>query len=372
MAEIKVLVVDDSIFLRNAIAKMLSSDPEITIIGKAQNGREGFEMTCQLKPDVVTMDIEMPEMTGLEALKHIMEKCPTPVLMLSTLTKDGSDATVEALSNGAVDFIAKTSAFSEVNSLKEILIAKVKEIAQSSVIHNYLKRKQILKENQQKKLENITSGAESGDSKTGKSTGTISKRKYPNGRDIQAVCIGISTGGPAALNKLLPLIPEKFPVPILIAQHMPPHFTKSLSERLNSISKIKVKEAIDGDRILAGTVYLAPGGKQMTVSKRGNITISDEPADELFKPSVNVLVHSAVDYYNKNMLALMMTGMGNDGAEAFKKLHDKGGWIIVQEPDTCVVAGMPGAVIKLNAADEIVPLDELHLSLCKIFNINAV
>ncbi len=363
MKKIRVLIVDDSLFMRRTLTRIISNE-QIEVIDTAVNGKEGVEKALALKPDVITMDIEMPVMTGLEALKIIMDKMPTPILMVSTLTSEGAEATVEALSNGAMDFITKRSAFTEMHSLKDELIDKIVELGSSPSIKTQLmKRKLKSRYSGKYGTDHIkpTTGSYQSNSLTG--------RAKPKASNIGIVAIGISTGGPVALHEVIPNLPKEFPVPIVIAQHMPPYFTKTLADRLNSKSQLCVKEAEDNERLQAGCCYIAPGGKIMTISRWKKIMISDEPSTELFKPSVNVLVDSVNNVYDGNAVAVIMTGMGSDGAEAMAKLHGNGGYVISQSPESCVVPGMPNSVIKRNAVDEIIPLANIAEYLASLFNL---
>ncbi len=364
MKKIRVLIVDDSLFMRRTLSRIISCD-KIEVIDTAVNGKEGVEKALALKPDVITMDIEMPVMTGLEALKIIMDKYPVPILMVSTLTSEGAEATVEALSNGAMDFITKRSAFTEMHSLKDELVDKIVELGSSpSVKAQLMKRK--IKSRYSSKYGKDTNAQHS---KSPFTTQQVSGRAKPKASNIEIVAIGISTGGPVALHEVIPYLPKDFPVPIVIAQHMPPYFTKTLADRLNSKSKLCVKEAEDNERLQAGCVYIAPGGKIMSISRWKKILLSDEPSTELFKPSVNVLVESINNVYNGNAVAVIMTGMGSDGANSMEQLHKNGGYVISQSPDSCVVAGMPNSVIKKNAVDEIIPLVNIAEYLASLFNL---
>jgi len=368
MEKIKVLVVDDSFFMRKAISKILTTE-DIEVIDTAANGLEAIEKAQNLNPDVITMDIEMPVMNGLDAVSRIVEVKQVPILMLSTLTSEGAEATIEALSRGAVDFITKKAAFSEMNSLADEIISKVRAIANSKSIATQIRRQLTLNKEKLIATKNKTIETNS-ESVAHKEIKKDIKYKRPDPSSIKIITIGISTGGPAALNEMIPKLPGNIPVPIVIAQHMPPFFTKSLAERLDSVSKLNVKEAVNNEKLLPGWVYIAPGGKQTTINRNFTLTVTDEPKDELFKPSVNVLVNSAVDSLNKYVVGIIMTGMGNDGAKALKRLHDVGGYVISQDIESCVVAGMPKAVIDQNIANEIHSLNELPLAIASLFNLS--
>lgn len=359
MDKIKVLVVDDSYFMRQAISKILSS-ADIEVAGEAKNGREAVELVKKLNPNVVTMDIEMPVMTGLEALEKIMAEYPVPVLMVSTLTSEGADATIDAMSLGAVDFITKRAAFREMDSIKDELIAKVKAVGGSTQLQRQMIRCRLL-------------GKISAKEKTGKhkpfkiaapqeekkSTVSLSGRKRPSPKDIQVVAVGISTGGPPALQKMLSKLPPDLPVPVLIVQHMPAYFTNSLAKRLDANCSISVKEAQTQDDLLPGKVFIAPGGRQMIINKMKKLIITDQPENELYKPSVNVMLDSVLNIYGKNALCVIMTGMGSDGTESLKKLFNAGAYVLAQDADTCVVGGMPNSAVKAQVVDEVHPLSDM-------------
>jgi len=345
--KISVLIVDDSAFMRKSLSIMLESDPCITVVSTAKNGQEGYDLAKKLRPDIITLDIEMPVMDGLTALKKIMTDCPTSILMVSSLTTEGAQDTIKALELGAIDFIPKELSFVSVNisKIKEDLIQKVKEIARQKSLKDRLKRLKLLNGNfaQDKRP-------------------TLVQKKLPI-IGYKAIALGISTGGPLTLQKILPLISEKVNIPILIVQHMPPKFTKSLAERLNSLSKLEVKEAENEESLKPGVVYIAPGGFHMKLDKVGlnniKINITREPADSLHRPSVDVMMNSVIDIFGKYTLGIIMTGMGKDGFEAVKKLKGIGGYCIAQNEETCVVYGMPKAIVDADLADLVLPADKI-------------
>jgi two-component system chemotaxis response regulator CheB len=355
--------------MRKAISTILD-DEEIQIVGTASNGKEGIEKALELNPDVITMDIEMPVMTGLEALKEIMATNPVPIIMVSTLTSEGAESTLEALSNGAVDFITKKAAFKEMDSLKDELVSKVKAIAKSSSLKNHINRRFLL--NRIKSPEDI---AKKKDSVLTTKVEEFSKYKLKPYRrltpgEVRIINIGISTGGPEALKSVVPFIPANFPVPVFIEQHMPQGFTKTFAERLNGMSAINVKEAEDGETPQPGTVYIAPGGKQMIMNSRNRIVVTDKPLDSIFKPSVDVTMNSLIDVFGKNIVGVMMTGMGSDGSDSYARLSSVGGYIMTQDIDSCVVAGMVKAVLGSGSANDIQPLGNIARTLCSIFGLH--
>ncbi|MDZ4163850.1 MAG: chemotaxis response regulator protein-glutamate methylesterase [Smithellaceae bacterium] len=341
---VKVLIVDDSAFMRNALSSMLSSDHEIQIVGTARDGIEAIEKVATLKPDIVTMDIEMPKMDGLTALRHIMEKTPVPVIMVSSLTSDGAKATLHALELGAVDFIPKNLSELSVNivKIKEMLIDKIKQIGRKGHTRTMARRKLSIIEPDPSRYVVPIRSAE---------------------RKIGIVAIGTSTGGPGALQQILPLLPKDFPVPIVIAQHMPPNFTRPFAERLDQLSKISVKEAEEGDSLRPGMALVAPGRGHMRLKRlRGidtQVSISESQGDHVYRPSVDALASSVSEYYPGRALGLILTGMGNDGLKGFTALKKSGSRIYAQDEMSCVVYGMPRAVVEAGLADKILSLEEI-------------
>jgi len=339
---INVLVVDDSAFMRKAISTMLDKDPGIKVIGTARDGQEGLEMVRKLNPDVVTMDIEMPKMDGLTALRHIMMEAPRPVLMVSSLTTEGAEATLKAMELGAVDFIPKqlSKVSLDIIKIEKDLIERVKTVAARQMRHRAVSRRPVARP-----------------------VPSVSQTKARKGRPVRdVVAIGVSTGGPPVVQKILSSLPEDFPAGILIAQHMPAAFTGPFAQRLDSVSKIKVKEAENGDVFKPGHAYVAPGGKHIVLDQkisRINIIVTDQPADALYKPSANVLISSVAEAVGRRALGVILTGMGSDGCEGIRDLKNKGGKALAQSDNTCVVYGMPKAIVDENLADEVVDLDDL-------------
>ena len=341
--KIKVLIVDDSAFMRKSLSIMLTSDANIEICGTAKNGLEGYNLAKELHPDIITLDVEMPVMDGLTALKLIMKDAPTSVLMVSSLTTEGAESTIKAFELGAIDFISKEQSFVSVNisKIKEDLIHKIKSIV-------YHKRTTIFATNQSIKTKS--------DIPKNVSKGILPKIGY------KAIAIGVSTGGPISLQKVVPLLVENLNVPVFIVQHMPPKFTKSLAERLNTMSKLTVKEAEHGDLVEINTVYIAPGGKHINFVSIGNkvkIILTDQPDNSLHRPSVDVMLHSAISVYGKYLLGVIMTGMGKDGLLGIEELNKLGGKCLAQNEHSCVVYGMPKAVVDAGFADAVVPLGQI-------------
>jgi len=339
---VNVLVVDDSAFMRNALTTMITSDPEIKVVGVARDGKEAIDKVAELKPDIVTMDVEMPRMDGIEALRQIMTDNPVPILMVSSLTTDGAKATLDALDLGAVDFIPKNLSELSTNivNIKKLLIEKIKGIGKKGLV---LKKRSSTLPLKTLELPRATD--------------------YSMGRKMNIVVIGTSTGGPKALQSIITMIPAGFPAPILVAQHMPPTFTGPFAERLNHLSEITVKEAEDGEPIKKGTVYIAPGRGHMSIVRKKVtetvISISEEKGNYIYRPSVDVLMLSVADCYPGQMLGVILTGLGNDGAEGMKAIKNSGGRTIAESEESCIVYGMPKSVINAGLADKIVPLEEV-------------
>lgn len=355
MKKIRVLIIDDSAFIRKSLSYILESSGEIEIVGTAKNGLEGFELVLKLKPDLVTLDVEMPVMNGLEALKKIMNECPTPVIMLSSLTVEGSEITIKALSLGAVDFLTKdvVNLSSGLLNIQKELITKIKSIYLQQSFATKLNRlsNRLIKVDEKKVTQSL-----------------IEFINPPF--EIKSILIGISTGGPLSLQKVVPLLKKNLPVPIFIVQHMPPMFTKSLADRLNNLSEIEVKEAIDREDVVKSNVYIGPGGKHMVVDKvfgSLKIKITTYPENSLYKPCVDVTLNSLIDHYGKHILPIIMTGMGKDGFEAVKRLKQLGGISIAQDEDSSVIYGMPKAIVDNNLADAILPLESIPEQINKLF-----
>lgn len=352
---VKVLVVDDSAFMRKALVNLLSKDPDIEIVGTANNGLEALESIKQLDPDVVTLDIEMPKMDGLTALKHIMDEMPRPVLMVSSLTTEGAEVTLKALDYGAQDFVAKprSTVSLDIINMEQELQQKVKAVA---------RRRRILALRRPSVKPAATTASRTATTLTPVAPPAIGV--IPKGRRQvrDLVVIGVSTGGPPAVQKVLSALPADYPAPILIAQHMPAAFTGPFANRLNGLCQITVKEAEDGEIAKNGYAYVCPGGRHLRVKSKlstRTLVVSDEPASALYKPSANELITSAGEQTGNRTLAVVLTGMGNDGMLGVKKLKELGGRAIAQDEASCVVYGMPKAIVDAGLADEILDIDSI-------------
>lgn len=339
---VKVLVVDDSAFVRSLLASVLEADDDIRIIGTASNGEDAVTKARELDPDVITMDMEMPLLSGLDALERIMNENPCPVIMISSVTGEGADATLKALELGALDFMLKpvTGSLPDMESLEEELRGKVKALARRKAFLRLLfcNRNQGLPERVRK----------------------YTKAEYR--RPFAVVSIGVSTGGPPAVQKILTALPAGFPVPILIAQHMPAAFTGPFAARLDSLCDITVKEAEPVEQAEAGTVYICPGGKHLRLENHGGLlmaVVTEDPREALYKPSANVLMETSAIAAGCKTLGITLTGMGSDGVEGTRVIREKGGRIIAQNEASCAVYGMPKAVVDAGLADEIVDIDDM-------------
>ncbi|MDE7315346.1 MAG: chemotaxis response regulator protein-glutamate methylesterase [Mucispirillum sp.] len=369
MNKIKVLVVDDSIFMRKALESLLSGESDIEIVGLAKNGKEGVEMAEQFHPDVITMDIEMPTMDGITALELIMKKNPTPVIMVSSLTKEGADATLKALDLGAVDFMTKDSQSFGGADIEKGLKDKIRKFAKNKGVVRLLTHSASSHTQTPSYKLSGTFAAQAPQVSTpfahGAQNGNVdgSKRVIINKTGIKrVVALGTSTGGPQSLQRVIPLLPADLGVPVVVTQHMPPNFTQSLASRLNTLSKVEVVEAQGKEKLEPNVVYIAKGGYHLKFKKVGPSVyteLSTEPSNVFNIPGVDVMVDSIAELYGKECLGVIMTGMGSDGCKGLTNLKKIGGTIIAQNEPTCIVYGMPRAVVEAGIADEIVPLDEI-------------
>lgn len=384
---ITVLVVDDSGFFRRRVCELLETDPRLKAIGTASNGKEAVEKALELKPDVITMDYEMPVMDGISAVREIMARQPTPVLMFSSLTHEGARVTLDALEAGAVDYLPKN--FEDISrnteKMAKVLCERVITVARSrtsrperpsavsgrsavapspavatrqpatearrgSLADRIAARREEARKNQEQ---------QQAERAAAKASLVPASKPKAQPRHFSLVMIGTSTGGPMALQTVLTRLPANFPAPIVLVQHMPSTFTGAFAERLNTLCKIQVKEAADGDSLKPGLALLAPGGKQMMVDKRGSVRIL--PGDERlnYKPCVDVTFGSAASVYPGKVLAVVLTGMGADGREGCRMLKETGSVVWAQDEASSVIYGMPMAVAKAGLADEIINLADI-------------
>lgn len=374
---VKVLVVDDSGFFRRRVTEILSEDPTIQVVGVATNGQEAIEKTQSLRPDVITMDYEMPVLDGISAVREIMRRFPTPVLMFSSLTYEGARVSLDALDAGAADYLPKN--FEDISrnpeKVRQLLCERVHTLARSN-------RRSLglhgspppaappAAPSGTSPLTRPPAGLAASQPVSGSSerqpASTSRNSPAPRKRPYKLVAIGTSTGGPVALQKVLTQLPASFPAPLLLIQHMPAAFTKAFAERLDKLCRISVKEAEDGDLLRPGLALLAPGGKQMMLDGRGVVRIL--PGDErlTYRPSVDVTFGSAAKAMQDKVLAIVLTGMGADGREGARMLKQAGSSIWAQDEASSVIYGMPMAIAKANLADGIYSLDEIGRYLAEL------
>ncbi len=342
---IRLLIVDDSAFARYSITRLVNADPEIEVVASARDGVEALEKVSQLHPDVITLDVEMPRMNGLETLQKIMAENPTPVLMVSSLTSEGSDTTLKALELGAVDFFLKSNPScptgyygAEGRLLDKIHMA-------SRIDKNRLNPGSI-----------------------NRPVRTLARTVRPISANAprNIIAIASSTGGPGALYTVIPQLPHDIPAAVLIVQHMPPAFTKSLSDRLNDLSPLSVKEAQEGDRITEGRVLVAPGGFHMEVERGYKVSLNKEPPILGLRPAADVMLSSVAQLYGRNTICVVLTGMGSDGTKGAALIKSAGGRVIAQNEASCVVYGMPRSVVEAGAADEVLPLNDIAGQVSKL------
>ncbi|VVP76234.1 protein-glutamate methylesterase/protein-glutamine glutaminase [Pseudomonas fluorescens] len=367
---VKVLVVDDSGFFRRRVSEILAADPNIQVVGTATNGKEAIDQALALKPDVITMDYEMPMMDGITAVRHIMQRCPTPVLMFSSLTHEGARVTLDALDAGAVDFLPKN--FEDISrnpeKVKQLLCEKILSISRSNRrVSAYSAPAPVAAPTPAPSSVSSYSSSAPARPAPAPAPAPVPARAYapassspaPKRKAYKLVAIGTSTGGPVALQRVLTQLPANFPAPIVLIQHMPAAFTKAFAERLDKLCRIRVKEAEDGDLLRPGLALLAPGGKQMMIDGRGAVKIL--PGDERlnYRPCVDITFGSAAKSYGDKVLAVVLTGMGADGREGARLLKQSGSSIWAQDEASCVIYGMPMAIVKAELADAVYGLDEI-------------
>jgi two-component system, chemotaxis family, protein-glutamate methylesterase/glutaminase len=338
MPKIRVLVVDDAVVMRKMVTSVLSADSAIEVVGSAPNGRVALQKIPQLNPDVVTLDVEMPDMNGVEMLRELRKSHPRlPVIMFSTLTQRGAMTTMEALGAGATDYVTKPANVGSVQEgfsrLETELLPKVKAHYEAS-------------------------------QRRGQVPTSTTTRPAPAARNsaIEVVCIGASTGGPNALADILPRLPRSFSVPVLVVQHMPPVFTQALAQRLNALGPLRCVEANDGDVAEPGVVYIAPGGRHMSVHSEAGLPrlrLNDDPPENSCRPAVDVLFRSVAEHYGSSALGVVLTGMGQDGLRGCRALRERHATVVVQDEASSVVWGMPGYVATAGLAEAILPLDTI-------------
>ncbi|WP_428623552.1 protein-glutamate methylesterase/protein-glutamine glutaminase [Sedimenticola sp.] len=346
-SRVRVLIVDDSAFFRRRIASILGTDPAIEVVGFAGDGQSAIREARRLKPDVITMDVEMPVLDGISAVKRIVAENPTPILMFSSLTHEGAKATLDALEAGAVDFLPKQFDSSTGQEASKLLVRRVLAIGTRGVT---------------RRLGTIIRPQPSVKPVEPRAVAPVHRGSY------KLVAIGASTGGPVAIQTLLAALPSDFSLPIIIVVHMPASFTPAYAERLDTQCAVSVKEAVDGDLLRPGHAFLAPGGKQMILERRGEgavIRIKESTSDQTYRPCVDVSFGSAARLMPREVLAIILTGMGADGKQAARALKEGGSTIWSQSEESCVVYGMPQAVEKAGLSDRVLALADIGPNLIK-------
>jgi len=356
---IRVLVVDDSRFFRRRVSEMLESDSQIKVIGSAENGEQAVQMAQRLRPDIITMDVEMPIMDGITATRKIMASRPTAILMFSSLTTEGAQAALDALEAGAIDFLPKR--FEDISrdrdEVRKVLCERIHAVG----------RRQLLSPQPRSRISQPLA-ATPGTSQQAANASASSTLNLPCG-EVKLVAIGTSTGGPVALQKVLSELSADFPTPILLVQHMPGSFTTAFSQRLDRSCAIRVREAADGDHLEPGLALLAPGGKQMTLEGRAGrmrIRITEPEPGQNYKPSVDVTFSSIARQMAGQALAVVLTGMGADGREGAKLMKQGGSRVWAQDEATSVVYGMPAAVVEAGITEQVLPLEQIGSALAQI------
>lgn len=347
---IRVLVVDDSAYVRHTIGRLLNADPDIRVVGSARDGIEALEKASRTEIDVITLDVEMPRMDGLTTLRRLMREHRVPVIMVSGWTRWGAEATVRALALGAIDFVCKPSVpgSQRLESMAEELRSKVRWAAAAAAGGR---------------------GSEVGAREVrARGRGPAAEPRTP--APVRIVAIGSSTGGPRALHHLLPRFSRDFPVPIVVVQHMPAGFTRSLAEHLNGACALDVREAEAGDVVSAGQVLIAPGDHHLVVRLGGVVELNRGPAIHGVRPAVDVTLASLADTYGPSCLAVILTGMGSDGAEGALKVRKGGGYVIVEHESTCVVYGMPRSAVENGAADVAIPLPQIPMAIEQLVSLS--
>ena len=371
---IRVLIADDSAFMRKVLADLFKGQSDFEVVGTAVNGQDTIEKVKRFQPDVLTLDVVMPVMDGLEALAIIMEQCPLPVVMISSATQKGTNETIRALALGAVDFVSKAGgAISKIDTIKDEILAKCRMAAKTHAKKNLAAAKPVsyspkpttatepaTRRIEVKRRTGYVLGQKPVLNRIPSQTAPVKKVLPATGKKI--VAIGTSTGGPQALQAVITRLPGNLPCGVVVVQHMPAGFTKSLAERLNSISEIGVKEAENDEIIRPGQVYIAPGNFHLRIAPvpggERKIVLSQEPPVGNHRPAVNVMFDSAAQF-GRDLVSVIMTGMGADGCEGMKKIKASGGYSIAQDEGSCVVYGMPKAVVDAGLADEIRPLNKI-------------
>ena len=362
--KIRVLIVDDSAFMRKVLQNIVASDPQLEVCGEARDGRDAVTQTEMLKPDVISMDINMPHVDCLQATEVIMSSNPHPILIVSSESREGAEITLKALQLGAIDFVAKPTGGVDLDmsSVREEICRKLKVAAKVRVVRTATRSR----------LQNEVASSSPRSEPSARPEDEPPSRNGQNGRSAVAaaaprgaskfpiVVIASSTGGPATLMKFVPYFPKDFPGAVLLVQHMPGNFTDQFGKQLCEVSQLKVKEAEAGEIIVPGQVYVCPGSHHMRVSPTGRISLDDGPRISGYRPCADLTMESASDYAGPMTIGVILTGMGNDGSKGAQAIHNAGGHMIAQDESTAVIFGMPQEAIKTGAIDQVLPMEAIY------------
>src|SRR5579859_353951 len=360
----RVLIVDDSAFMRKVLQSIIAADPQLEVCGEARDGRDAVTQTEALKPDVITMDINMPHVDGLQATEIIMSTNPRPIVVVSSESREGAEVTLKALDLGAIDFVAKPTGGIDLdmNSVKEELCRKLKVAAKVRVVRTATRSKL---------QHDIAAGAPRTEPvrsfeqslQENRSAGTAAAAALAPARGsgkFPIVVVAASTGGPATLMKFVPYFPKDFPGAVILVQHMPGSFTSQFSQQLQEVAQIRVKESEAGEIIVPGQLYICPGSHHMRVSPTGRVSLDDGPRIGGYRPCADLTLDSAADYAGPMSIGIILTGMGNDGAKGVQTIKNVGGHVIAQDEATAVIFGMPQEAIKTGAVDQTLPIETIY------------
>jgi two-component system, chemotaxis family, protein-glutamate methylesterase/glutaminase len=355
----RVLIVDDSAFMRKVLQGIIASDPQLEVCGEARDGRDAVTQTETLKPDVISMDINMPHVDGLQATEIIMSSNPKPILIVSSESREGADVTLKALELGAIDFIPKPSGGIDLDmsSVKEELCRKLKMAAKVRVVRTATRSK--LQHEVASSSPRVEPASKNGDNGLQEVRAAVNAAAKSAGK-FPFIVLASSTGGPATLMKFIPYFPKDFPGAVLLVQHMPGNFTAQFSSQLAEVSRIKVKEAEAGEIIVPGHLYVCPGSHHLRVSPTGRISLDDGPRVSGYRPCADLALESAAEYAGPMTIGVILTGMGNDGAKGAQAVHSVGGHVIAQDESTAVIFGMPQEAIKTGAVEQVLPIEAIY------------